>query len=224
VTYKQEGNQESGHLVLGDHLPVLVLDVHEQSQNVGPVALVGVLPPLPDDLGEELGHLLAGRVALPVGLGGGVGPEDRDGGEAVIQVVVQRLQLLEDVPPGVLPVQAPGRGEDGELGQRRQQVDGAPLAPVLLEVLAGLLLDLGHVLLQARGPQPVGHGLHLDHPVLLGGVVHDVLAKDGAGEVVHFVLRQDVVARLEEDLLRLGPDQEGQALEEDLQGTVSSMR
>lgn len=213
---KEQRNQESGHLLVGDQGAVLVLNVHEESKDVSPVAAVGVEAAFLDDGPKEADHLLACGVALAVRFCGSVRPKDGDRGQSVVKVMVQRLDFLEDVSAGVFAVQAPGGSEDGKFRQRRQEVGRPRIAPVLAQVRASFFLNLSHVLLQTGRPQPVGHGLELHLSALLGGVVHYAIPKHGAGEVVYVVLRKDVVAGLEEDFLRFRSDEVRQSLVKDL--------
>mmetsp|Transcript_9417 Transcript_9417/g.20462 ORF Transcript_9417/g.20462 Transcript_9417/m.20462 type:complete len:431 (+) Transcript_9417:206-1498(+) len=193
---EEQRDEQSRDLLVRDGRPVLVLDVHEDAQDFRTVGVlrVRVVASVLDHLAEQLHHLAPRGVALPVGGGGGVGEEDGERRQALVEVVVQLGHLLEEVLAHVVAVEAAAGGEDGELGQGVEEVQLAAVAPGL-EVLPGLPLDLGGVALEAGRAQAVGHGLELDLAVLLGGVVDDARAEDGLHEAVDLVLGEDLGGR-----------------------------
>ena len=96
-----------------------------------------------------------------------------------------------------------------------QEIEFSTVAP-LFNVLTSFPFNLGDVATETLRAESAADRAKLDLTLLTGGVVNDVGTKDGLHKVVDFVLRQDIVRRLEENLLRFGANQKGQSLVKNL--------
>mmetsp|Transcript_35408 Transcript_35408/g.94929 ORF Transcript_35408/g.94929 Transcript_35408/m.94929 type:complete len:495 (-) Transcript_35408:194-1678(-) len=212
LSREEQGDEQASDLVVGILLPALVLHINEHLEDVRVVLrLLRVGPALLDHLAEELHHLLARVVARLVRRDRRVREEEGEGGDALVKVVVEMRDLSEEVLAHVVAVEAARGGEDGEVGEDREQVDLALLAPALDEILR-LFHDLRHIRFEPVGAEALGHVEHLLLPHLGLGVVHHVGAEHSLHEAVHLGLREHRVGRFEEGRRHVGPDQKGEVL------------
>mmetsp|Transcript_13648 Transcript_13648/g.43098 ORF Transcript_13648/g.43098 Transcript_13648/m.43098 type:complete len:336 (+) Transcript_13648:505-1512(+) len=111
---EEQRDEEARDLVVRRLGPVLVLHVDEDLENVGP-ALVGRGAALGDDLAEELDHLDARLVPLAVARHRRRRPEEGERRDALVEVVVERGDVLEQGLAHVVAVEAARARENGHL-------------------------------------------------------------------------------------------------------------
>ena len=127
VAGEHAGQQHAGDLVLGERAPVGVARLHQRLQEV--LALAPVAAARVDDAGDHLDHAHARLVALAERRDRQVRVDVRERRHALLEVVIDRGELLGHALAELLAEQAAARGEVGEHAAEVDEVDDARLAP-----------------------------------------------------------------------------------------------
>lgn len=139
----EEGNHHVGDLVVGDLGAVLVGRVHQMGHDIESVG-AALLAALLDFVHVDLGNGALGVITLLVPGERGPVQHEVDGGEAHVEVVVERSKGLVELVADLGALKSVGGGENGDLGQLRGEVDDARLAlevGAALEVVGNLVGD-----------------------------------------------------------------------------------
>lgn len=124
----EDGDHEVGDLLLGHLAAVLVLGLEEGLDDVG-VVLVAGGDTLANDLHEEGAHVDVGGIPPPVAGEGQVGEEEVEGGEALVEVVVEVGDTLVELLAHLVAEEGAAGGHDDHLGEGLEEIHNTLITP-----------------------------------------------------------------------------------------------